>query len=82
MPPSTLGLVLIGVGDFSAGPGGLRSAGFDGIAPLTTIAVDPKTQAIAGNTIPVTPGANHGVSATLSWQSVTPTNAPVDDDAR
>jgi hypothetical protein len=38
---------------------------------------------IAGDTIQATrPLLNHGVSATLSWPSVTPTNLPVDDDAR
>ena len=42
----------------------------------------PVVDDAAGNSILVTPRNNHGVSATLTWRTVTPTNLPTDNDPR
>src|SRR5207244_4214464 len=57
-------------------------ASLDVIIPPTVLTVDWQTMTIDGTTITVTPTTNHGVSASLSWPSVTPTNMPIDDDPR
>jgi len=82
-PSSTVFLALAAAGNFSKAPAsGTGTASLDGIIPPTVLTVDWQTMTINGNTITVTPATNHGVSASLSWPSVTPTNMPVDDDPR
>jgi len=82
-PSSTVFLGLAAAGNFSKAPAsGTGTASLDGIIPPTVLTVDWQTMTINGNTITVTPATNHGVSASLSWPSVTPTNMPVDDDPR
>jgi len=81
---STLQLGLGASGDFSRAPAsGKGSATLDGILPPLLLDVDWSTMTIqAGSVEANTSLANHGVSATLSWPAVTPTNLPDDDVPR
>jgi hypothetical protein len=81
---STLQLTVSASGGFNRSPAsGAGFATLDGIYPLLTLAVDWKTMKIAAGSIDATGTlSNHGVSATLSWPAVTPTNLPGDQDGR
>ena len=61
---------------------GLGGAAFYGIAAPMTLGMDWQTLRINGSTLTADSRQIPGVSATLQWPSVLPTNAPTDNDAR
>jgi hypothetical protein len=85
-PSSTLkNFLLVSTGTFNTLAGAnAGSALLNGITFPMNLSVDWATLRINGNTITANPGqlGPYGVSATLQWPSVLPTNAPTDQDQR
>lgn len=80
-----MNFLIVSTGRFDTLSGANRgSGGINGITVPMSITVDWPTLRINGNTINANPGqlGAHGVSATLQWPNVTPTNAPVEQDQR
>jgi len=63
---------------------GPAAATIRGIAVPMVLTMDWQTLRINGDTLTANPDqlGSHGVSATLQWPSVLPSNAPADDDGR
>lgn len=80
-----MNFLIVSTGRFDTLSGANRgSGGINGITIPMSITVNWPTLRINGNTINANPGqlGAYGVSATLQWPNVTPTNAPVEQDQR